>query len=331
MPQTNVPAVLETAPMHPAFAGFLAQAAAQGNPPLETLPPEVGRQIYRDLNQALNLPPPDIAGTADRTIEGPGGPLALRVYKPVGAGGALPVLLYLHGGGWVIGDLDTHDEVCRRLCHGVHAIVVALDYRRAPEHPFPAALDDAEAALAWLAQHADELGGDAARLALAGDSAGGQLSVALAQRLAGKIALRVEDKIALRAIGLIYPVAQHYTAPSASYAENGEGKFLTMGVMTWFADQYLAGQSGAVEHPDFKLLGSPRLGSLPPTWVATMGHDPLRDEGHALAQQMEAAGVAVQHRHWPDGIHACIHFTAVAPVGAQLLDELAAWLRTRLA
>ncbi|HEX5739499.1 MAG TPA: alpha/beta hydrolase [Hydrogenophaga sp.] len=323
MSQTNVPAVLETAPMHPAFAGFLAQAAAQDNPPLESLPPEVGRQIYRDLNKALNLPPPDIARTDDRTVEGPGGSLTLRVYTPIGAAGASPVLLYLHGGGWVIGDLDTHDEVCRRLCHGAHAIVVALDYRRAPEHPFPAALDDAEAALAWLALHAGELGGNADRVALAGDSAGGQLCAALAQRVAGKTALR--------ALGLIYPVAQHYAAPSASYAENGEGKFLTTAVMTWFTDQYLAGQPGAAEHPDFKLLGSSRLDRLPPTWVATMGHDVLRDEGHALAQQVEAAGVEVRHRHWPDGIHACIHFTAVAPTGAQLLDELAAWLRPRLA
>jgi len=325
MQQTSVAAVLETAPMHPAFAGFLAQAAAQGNPPIESLPPEVARQVYRDLNKALNLPPPGIAGAVDRIIDGPGGPLVLRVYTPAGAGtgGTRPVLLVLHGGGWVIGDLQTHDEVCRRLCHATQGIVVAVDYRRAPEHPFPAALDDAEAALAWLAQHAGELGGDSARLALAGDSAGGQLCVALAQRVAGRTALR--------ALGLIYPAAQHYSAPSASYAENGEGKFLTRGAMTWFLDLYLAGQPGAAEHPDFKLLGSPRLASLPPTWVATMGHDPLRDEGHALAQQIASAGVMVQHRHWPDGIHACIHFTAVAPLGVQLLEELAAWLRAQLA
>ena len=139
--------------------------------------------------------------------------------------------------------------------------------------------------------------------------------------------LHTAGTITPRALGLIYPVAQHHSEPSASMAENGEGKFLTLGVMQWFIDSYLGGRSELTRHPDFALLSAPTLATLPPSWVATMGHDPLRDEGHVLAQRIEQAGVATEHRHYPDGIHACIHFTAVSPLGGQVLSDLAQWLR----
>ncbi|HSV35644.1 MAG TPA: alpha/beta hydrolase [Ramlibacter sp.] len=317
-----ISAVLETAPLDPALAGFLAQAAAQGNPPLETLPPPVARQIYRDLSAGLGLPPPGHATASDRTIDGPAGPLPLRIYRPEGAQGELPLLLFVHGGGFVIGDLETHDKVCRTLCHEVAAVVVAVDYRLAPEHPFPAAVDDVTRALRWVAAHARELGADPTRIAVAGDSAGAHLCAVAA--------LRVRETIAVAAVGLIYPVAQHYSEPSPSMVENGEGKFLTTGVMKWFIDAYLGGRSELARHPEVALLHSPLLSALPPTWLATMGHDPLRDEGHALAQRIAQAGVATEHRHYPGAIHACIHFTAVSPVGSQIMVDLAAWLRARL-
>lgn len=317
----TVTTTLPRAPMDPGLAGFLAQAAAQGNPPLEALPPAVGRQIYRDLAAGLGLPPPVVA-TEDRSIAGPGGPLKLRIYHP-DAAGPLPALFYVHGGGYVIGDLETHDAVCRTLCHSVGAVVVAVDYRLAPEHPFPAAVDDVVCVLQWLAAHAKELRADPSRIALAGDSAGAQLAATACLRTAGTIAPR--------ALGLIYPVAQHHSEPSASMAENGEGKFLTHGVMQWFINCYLDGRSELTRHPDFALLSAPTLATLPPSWVATMGHDPLRDEGHALAQRIEQAGVATEHRHYPGAIHACIHFTAVSPVGGQVVADLADWLRARLA
>ncbi|WP_332814204.1 alpha/beta hydrolase [Ramlibacter sp.] len=317
----TVTTTLPRAPMDPGLAGFLAQASAQGNPPLEALPPAVGRQIYRDLAAGLGLPPPVVA-TEDRSIAGPGGPLKLRIYHP-DAAGPLPALFYVHGGGYVIGDLETHDAVCRTLCHSVGAVVVAVDYRLAPEHPFPAAVDDVVCVLRWLAAHAKELRADPSRIALAGDSAGAQLAATACLRTAGTIAPR--------ALGLIYPVAQHHSEPSASMAENGEGKFLTHGVMQWFINSYLDGRSELKRHPDFALLSAPALATLPPSWVATMGHDPLRDEGHALAQRIEQAGVATEHRHYPGAIHACIHFTAVSPVGGQVVADLADWLRARLA
>jgi len=324
MTHTAIPTVLDTAPLDPALAGFLAQAAAQGNPPLESLPAPVARQIYRELAAGLGLPAPAIASASDRVIDGPGSPLTLRVYQP-DAQGPLPLLLYVHGGGFVIGDLETHDKVCRTLCHDVAAVVVAVDYRLAPEHPFPAAVDDVACALRWVAAHAQELGADPSRIALAGDSAGAQLATVAALRSAGAVATH-----APRALGLIYPVAQHYSEPSPSMAENGEGKFLTNGVMQWFIDCYLGGRQELARHADFALLHSQGLATLPPTWLATMGHDPLRDEGHALAKRIAEAGVPTEHRHYPGAIHACIHFTAVSPLGSQVMADLAGWLRAQL-
>lgn len=321
MTDTSIPAALDTAPLDPALAAFLAQAAAQGNPPLETLPLPAARQIYRDLAAGLGLPAPAIASANDRVIEGPCSSLTLRIYQP-DAEGPLPLLLYVHGGGFVIGDLETHDKVCRTLSHGVAAVVVAVDYRLAPEHPFPAAVDDVACALRWVAAHARELGAEPSRLALAGDSAGAQLATVAA--------LRAAVAVAPRALGLIYPVAQHYGEPSPSMAENGEGKFLTTGVMRWFIDCYLGGRQALARHPDFALLHAQALDTLPPTWLATMGHDPLRDEGHALALRIAQAGVPTEHRHYASAIHACIHFTAVSPVGNRVLADLAAWLRSQL-
>lgn len=306
--------ILATADMDPALAGFLAQAAARGNPPLESLPPPVARQVYRDLDAALGLPAPTIGKVDNICLDGPGGALALRVYAPA-TPGPWPVLLFIHGGGFVIGDLETHDKVCRTLCHHAAMLVVAVDYRLAPEHPFPAAPDDAEAALRWVLANATMLGGDAGRIAVAGDSAGAQLALVAARRVGG-----------IKALGLIYPLAAHLDTPSQSYAENGEGKFLTLSAMHWFLASYLAGQAAAAQHPDFDLLHSD-MAALPATWLATMGHDPLRDEGHALALRIGQAGVAVTHRHYPGAIHACIHFSAVSPIGSQVLTDLAQWLR----
>nr|WP_315427685.1 alpha/beta hydrolase [uncultured Albidiferax sp.] len=311
---------LASADLDPALAGFLAQAAAQGSPPLEALPPPVARQMYRDLARAMGLPPPEIGRVFHTAIAGPGCDLPLQVYTPSTAVQQLPlpVVLYVHGGGFVIGDLESHDSVCRTLCHHAEMLVVAVDYRLAPEHPFPAAPDDVEATLRWLLAHADSLGADPQRIAVVGDSAGAQLALVAARRV---------KATAVRALGLIYPVAQHPDEPSPSYQENGEGKFLTMGAMRWFIASYLGGQSPG--HPDMALLQSD-LAGLPATWLATMGHDPLRDEGHALALRATAAGVAVTHQHYPSAIHACIHFSAVSPVGSQLLVDMAQWLRLQI-
>lgn len=314
--------MLEVADLDPALAGFLAQAAAQGNPPIESLPPTIARQIYREMADTLGLPAPTIGKVEDATCQGPAGALPLRIYSPQtgGVNTPLPVLLFIHGGGFVIGDLETHDKVCRTLCHHAGMVVIAVDYRLAPEHPFPAAVDDAEAALRWVLNHATDWGGDASRIAVAGDSAGAQLALVATRRVrAAKV----------RALGLIYPVAQHPDEPSPSYQEN-DGKFLTTGVMQWFMNSYTGGQAEVLKHPDYAVLKSGGLEALPATWVGTMGHDPLRDEGHALVLRMADAGVAVAHHHYPSAIHACIHFTAVSPLGLGVMTNLAQWLRVRV-
>lgn len=320
MRTTPVKTTLQSAPLSPAFAAFLAQAASQNSPPLESLPPVIVRQIYRDQDAALNLPAPAIGTVRDRTIEGPGGSsLPLRIYEPASTG-PWPVLMFVHGGGFVMGDLQTHDKACRSLCHLGNLLVVAVDYRLAPEHPFPAAPDDVEAALRWLTLNAGDLGGDASRIAVAGDSAGAQLAL---------VAVRRVRSPAVRALGLIYPVAQHPNEFSPSYEEN-DGKLLSRAGMQWFNACYLGGPSPtSPEHPDVAILKSD-LSTLPATWIATMGHDPLRDEGHALALRAEAAGVKVCHRHDASAIHACIHFSAVSPAGPQLLADLAQWLNNQL-
>jgi acetyl esterase len=198
-------------------------------------------------------------------------------------------------------------------------LVASVGYRLAPEHPFPAAPDDVEAALRWLAARAPELGADAARLAIAGDSAGAQLAAVVAQRVAGAVRLS--------AAGLIYPVAHPWTAPTGSKRENAQGKILTAAAMQWFTHHYLGGQAGLAEHPEVALLRSQRLAALPPCWVATLGHDPLRDDGLDLVRALGEAGVPVRHVHEPAGVHACISLPAVSAVGPRLLAGLAAWLR----
>ncbi len=312
----------EVADLDPALAGFLAQAAAQGNPPIESLPPTIARQIYREMADGLGLPAPAIGKVEDTVCPGPAGALSLRIYTPHTEGMTTPppVLLFLHGGGFVIGDLETHDKVCRTLCHQAGMLVVAVDYRLAPEHPFPAASDDAEAALRWVLAHATVLGGDAGRIAVAGDSAGAQLALVAARRV---------QATQVRALGLIYPPAQHPDEHSPSYLEN-DGKFLTLSVMQWFMESYVGGRPEVLQHPDYALLKSGGFETLPATWVGTMGHDPLRDEGEALAQRIASAGVAVTHQHYPSAIHACIHFTAVSPIGHGVMVDLAQWLRDKV-
>src|SRR5437762_4966104 len=206
-----------------------------GRPAYNTLSPKDARQLFRETRPASTPTPPEIGAVKNLVAEGPGGPIPLRVYRPAGvaASAALPGLMYFHGGGWVIGDLDTHDVLCRQLTAEAGVTVVNVDYRLAPEHKFPAAADDAWAATRWTVAHASELGVDADRLAVGGDSAGRNLAavVALLAREAGgpRIALQI----------LLYPVTD-LVSESQSYADLADGYMLTRDSMRWFRAQYLA-------------------------------------------------------------------------------------------
>ncbi|MFM9371015.1 alpha/beta hydrolase fold domain-containing protein [Streptomyces sp. Da 82-17] len=247
--------------------------------------------------------PPEVGSVEDRTIPGPEGEpdIPVRIYRPdaVAEGAPRPTVLFLHGGGWVIGDLESHDDTARALCREAGAAVVAVDYRLAPEHPFPAGLKDAYAALRWTADHVAELGGDPDALVVAGDSAGGNLSAVLAQqaRDAGGPAIALQV--------LIYP-ATDMTRPWPSLRRNGTGYFLSLTHMKWFGQQYLSAGADPADPRISPLLGE--LSGLPPAHVVTAGCDPLCDEGRAYAEALRAAGVPVTEGYFPRMFHGFFGF-----------------------
>jgi len=295
-----------------------------GRPPYHTLSPKDARQMFRDTRPASTPPAPEIGTVKDMTVEGGAGPIAARLYRPQGvpASTALPGLVFFHGGGWVIGDLETHDVLCRQLTAGAGISVVNVDYRLAPEHKFPAALDDAWAATKWVAAHAAELGIDAGRLAVGGDSAGGNLAavVALLARDAGAppVALQV----------LIYPVCD-VGAESKSYADFADGFMLTRDSMRWFIDHYLSAKRDAA---DWRVspLRAPSLAGLAPALVVTAGFDPLRDEGDAYARKLRDAGVRVDHLGYGGMIHGFAPMGRLIESGNRAVAHIATTLREAL-
>ena len=271
--------------LHPAAHALLQTMKDRGVPPTHTLAPPQAREAYV-MRRTLSQPkPPEVSVVRELQADGPHGPIPLRLYRPLGSDGAtlLPVLVYFHGGGWVIGDLDSHDTACRELANGSGCAVVSVDYRLAPEHRFPAAVDDALAATRWVHANAAALKVDPRRIAVGGDSAGGNLAavVALAARDAGDLPIAFQL--------LIYPATdQRRGAPS--HTTNGEGYLLTRDSIGYYHDHYLAADGSQ----DLDWRASPLLhgdhARLPPAFVLVAGYDPLRDEGVQYAQKLSEAG-----------------------------------------
>jgi acetyl esterase len=310
--------------LHPEVRALLDLIERRGVPPTHALSVAEARALYRDRRHFTQPPPMEIGPVRDLQAEGPAGPIALRVYRPSGMHdtAALPALVYYHGGGWVIGDLDTHDSLCRQLTALSGCAVIAVDYRLAPEHPFPAAVIDAVAAARWVQKHAANLGVDARRLAIGGDSAGGNLAAVVA------LEARDRDDPVFGFQLLIYPATdQHCRLPS--HAENGEGYLLTRDTMRYFAGHYLREPAHYDDWRASPLL-HPDLSRLPPALVMTAGFDPLRDEGAAYARRLAAAGVRAAHVNFPGQIHGFITMgkvlgeahTAVALCAAELRRAL---------
>jgi acetyl esterase len=259
--------------------------------------------------QAKQMPrPPDVEAVADvvdRTIPGPVGDIPIRVYRPDEAG-PRPGVVYFHGGGFVICDLDSHDGAARRITNALGAVVVSVDYRLAPEHPWPAAADDAYAATRWVGDHADELGIDPDRLVVAGDSAGGNLTAVVAQMA------RDQGGPPLAFQLLVYPVIDLGATRSEypSQRENAEGYFLTVGHMEWYRRQYLSDDAHG-EEPYASPIKAPSLAGLPPACIITAEMDPLRDEGEAYGRALEAAGVPVTIHRAPGMFHGFFNMDAV--------------------
>jgi len=264
---------------------------------LQTLKVAALRSYYRLANwqawRAANVHA--TAGALE--LPGSNGIIHAHLYRGEHAGDR-PLVVYFHGGGWVIGDLQTHHAYCTALSRESGASVIAIDYRRAPEHPFPVAQDDCLAAVEAIAERHADFGGDSGALVLAGDSAGGHLALTTALEAGPKVA----DMI--RGLLLTYPAVDHYSVPYPSYVECAKGQVLTSDLMRWFWDTYLAGADpDAAETGRAFPIRSPHLAALPPAIVCTAGHDPLRDEGKALVEALRAAGVSVEFEHYPDAAH----------------------------
>jgi len=276
--------------------------------------------MFRDTRPASTPPAPTIGAVRDLLADG----IPARLYRPRGvpASTPLPGLIFFHGGGWVIGDLETHDVLCRQLTAGAGISVVSVDYRLAPEHKFPAAADDAWAATRWVAAHAAELAIDARRLAVGGDSAGGNLAAVVAllarDHRAPSLALQV----------LIYPVTDVATA-WPSYSQFAEGFMLTRDSMQWFIAQYLAPEA---DGGDWRVspLRAPSLADVAPALVVTAGFDPLRDEGDAYAHKLREAGVRVDHISYGGMIHGFVPMGRLIETGNRAVAHIAASLRQTL-
>jgi acetyl esterase len=318
----------ERQPIDPSLRRFLdEQAAALGAP--QTMTDEARVRMVRErMVRALESRPsiPGLPNQVETRNVRITSSLAARIYLPPGVAAPLPVLVYLHGGGWVAGSVASHDPFCRLLSQSAGVIIVSVEFRSAPENPYPAALEDALAAARWAAQHAAEWGGDPARLALGGDSAGANLAAVTANKLSA-----AGEGTALRALLLLYPVIDHPSANHPSYTENATGYGLEANGMRWFWEQYAPRVSP--RDPDASPLQLPELPALPPALVATAEYDVLRDEGIAYARKLQAAGVAVTHLHAPDMHHNFpVHPATVArfPQSDATLAAFAAWLRNTL-
>jgi acetyl esterase len=304
--------------LDPQARALLDQLAAMGGAPLSSYPVEGARQLM-DAMVAMSGTGPEVAHIADRTIPGPAGDIPVRLYRPAGDG--LPLLVYFHGGGWVLGGLGTHDAVCRSLANAAGCAVLSVDYRLAPEHRYPAAVDDCYAATVWAVANARTLGADPARVAIGGDSAGGNLTAVTALRARDQGTPQLKFQL------LIYPVTDH-GYETASYRDNAEGYLLTRGDMVWFWNHYLGGQDGS--EPYASPLRAKDLRGLPPALVITAGFDPLRDEGEAYAKRMKEAGVPVTLSRYDGMIHGFFGMGAQLDKANAAVDEAAAALRAAL-
>jgi acetyl esterase len=284
-------------------------------PPLPEL-----RQQLRTMVTLMDEPAPALARIEDLRLPGPAGQIPARLYAPRAGGAPLPCVAYFHGGGWVQGDLETHHGFCARLAQHADALVVAIDYRLAPEHKFPAAVEDGLAAYRWLRGHASELGGNPARVAVAGDSAGGNLSAVISQLSAPAVPT---------CQALIYP-AVDFSYDTESHRDMENGHIIPRDRVLWYTEQYLRDDK---DKADLRAspLRAPGLAGQPPTFIVTAGFDPLRDEGKAYGDRLRKDGVNVVHREYPGQIHAFVSLTKAIPEGMAATLEIARYLRTRLA
>jgi acetyl esterase len=302
-------------PVDPQMQEVIERAAKSGLPPFHTVSADEARRFYKQTRAALSPPAPEVDEVRDLAASGPAGPIPLRLYRGLGtaAGAPLPALVYFHGGGWTIGDLETHDIICRTLANNARCAVIAADYRMGPEHRFPAAVEDCIAVTRWVAQHAATLGVDATRIAVGGDSAGGNLAAVVA------ISLRDAGGPPLAFQALVYP-ATDQRMDSASHAKFAEGFLLTRKNMRWFRDNYLS----PGDYDDWRAspIRAADLARLPPAHIITAGYDPLVDEGRAYSDRLVAAGVPVLYECFEGMAHGFLTMGGVVAAANHALYRL---------
>jgi len=311
--------------LHPQTRAFLDLVERSGLPPTHTLSPQDARRYYRDRRGFTQPQPPAVAQVRELQAPGPNGPIPLRLVRPQGskADAVLPVLVYYHGGGWTIGDLDTHDTLCRELANGAGCVVVSLDYRMGPEHRFPAAVEDCLAATYWVRDNAAALALDATRMAVGGDSAGGNLAAVVAIFARDAADLPIAFQL------LIYPATdQRRGAPS--HTTNGQGYLLTSDTMAYFHDHYIDDPAHDLDWRASPLLHED-LTRLPPALVITAGYDPLRDEGLQYSHRLSEAGNRATHVCFERQIHGFVTMGRVIDEANAAVAMCAAALRAELA
>jgi len=306
-------------PLHPKVQALLTAQRLSGAQPMHTLSPQKARADMLAQVPAVSGPLAEVARVDERHAPGPSGGVPVRIYTPHGAG-PFPGIVYFHGGGFVIGDLETHDPLCRQISARTGAVVCAVDYRRAPEHPFPAAADDALAAARWFMAHAADAGVDRDRLFVMGDSAGGTLATVTALELRDQLGPQLRGQI------LVYPITDHVDAGAASYTEFADGYGLTRDGMRWFLRHYAANPHDATD-PRVCPVRMPTLRGLPPAFVVTAEYDVLRDEGERYAERLREDGVDVTFERAAGLHHGFIRLFGILEEPAQWIDRIAAWMR----
>ncbi len=300
-----------------ALLDLMDAAVKGGRPRLETLPHAVGRKAVDKMSEDGEAEPPEVAEVADGGFAGPASEIRFRRYRPIGAkAGLLPTLIYYHGGGFVIGNIETHDSTCRRLANKSRCQVISIDYRLAPEHPFPAPIDDGLAAFRHIRDNAESFGADAARIAVGGDSAGGAMAAVVCQLCRDA----KEQGPAFQM--LIYP-ATDSSKESASRKALAEGYFLSGALMTWFWEAYVPDEDTDLADLRLSPLLAKDFTGLPPAFVLTAGYDPLRDEGRAYADKLIDAGVKTTYVNYPGTIHGFFSMTRFLKQGLKANDEAA--------
>lgn len=315
----------------------LLELVAAANRPYDRMTVAAARADYRDRRGVVQPPPPEVQSTTDFALPAgteagadPSQTVAARFYRPAGSweNDTLPALLYLHGGGWTIGDVDTHDTLCRSLANAAGCAVLSVDYRLGPEHRFPAAVHDSLAAFDWLLAHAERLMVDPARIAVGGDSAGGNLAAVVSLLCRDRAAASSDPSVRSAVPSyqlLVYPATDMRMGHDA-YRRNGEGYLLTRALVAWFRDHYIDDPRHYTDWRASPLLAS-HLDGLPPTLVLTAGFDPLVDEGRAYADRLEQAGVAVERVEFAGQVHGFITMGRMLDGAADAIERCAAGLR----